>query len=286
MGETLYSHDIIRLPQGISWGLRMAYKVSVVVLMVSLVFLTLKYWRAKGEKDTCYINLDRHIKFIKESEKDSKQSKDTFEKLVHSRETELDDLKKDKAKSESKLKLCESSGSSKDKDIRLKETSLADKDLALSDKNKDLDEMIEKYGRLKNEYDKLVANEKSIKNEKDMLEIHLSNKKDEIETLQDKVKDAGIKAEDDALKLEAALSAKKDVAKEKDKSKTLDSDKAINKVADPIPKPADTEDDDIINRKNIDDVVDKKDKVLSENLLKEDTIKKSKIDKEDEEDEY
>eukprot|EP00090_Calanus_glacialis_P046694 TRINITY_DN9291_c0_g1_i10.p1 TRINITY_DN9291_c0_g1~~TRINITY_DN9291_c0_g1_i10.p1 ORF type:complete len:255 (-),score=103.52 TRINITY_DN9291_c0_g1_i10:285-1049(-) len=253
----------------------MAYKVSVIVLMVTLVFLTLKYWRAKEEKDNCYINLDRHIKFIKENEKDSKQSKDTFEKLVHSRETEIADIKKDKSSAESKLKLCESSGTSKDKEIRTMEASLADKDAALSDKNKDLDEMIEKYGRLKNEYDKVVANEKKLRGEIDLLETHLSNRKDEIETLEDKVKDAVIQAKDDALRLDAALSAKKEVPK--DKSKVLDKDKAINKVADPIKKPADIEDDDEgINRKNIDDDVDKKDKVLSE---------KHKNDLEEEEDE-
>merc|ERR1711892_1276289 len=158
-GNSSITHIIV-LPQRISWGLRMAYKVSVIVLMVTLVYLTLKYWRAKEEKDNCYVNLDRHIKFIKENDKDSKQSKDTFEKLVHSRETEISDLKKDKSNAESKLKLCESSGASKDKEMRIKEASLVDKDAALSDKNKDLDEMIEKYGRLKSEYDKLVSNEK------------------------------------------------------------------------------------------------------------------------------
>merc|ERR1711892_335012 len=158
-GNSSITHIIV-LPQRISWGLRMAYKVSVIVLMVTLVYLTLKYWRAKEEKDNCYVNLDRHIKFIKENDKDSKQSKDTFEKLVHSRETEISDLKKDKSNVESKLKLCESSGTSKDKEMRIKEASLVDKDAALSDKNKDLDEMIEKYGRLKSEYDKLVSNEK------------------------------------------------------------------------------------------------------------------------------
>lgn len=221
--------------------------------------------------------MDRHIKFIKENEKDSKQSKDTFEKLVHSRETEIADIKKDKSSAESKLKLCESSGTSKDKEIRTMEASLADKDAALSDKNKDLDEMIEKYGRLKNEYDKVVANEKKLRGENDLLETHLSNRKDEIETLEDKVKDAAIQAKDDALRLDAALSAKKEIPKDKDQSKVLDKDKAINKVADPIKKPADIEDDDEgINRKNIDDDVDKKDKVLSE---------KHKNDLEEEEDE-
>merc|ERR1711936_1062225 len=125
-------------------GVKMAYKVSVVVLMVTLVFIMLKYWKAKEEKDNCYINLDKHIKFIKENEKDSKQSKDTFEKLVHSREKEIDDLKKEKINAESKLKLCESSGTSKDKELRLKDASLSDKDAVLKDKNKDLDEMIEK----------------------------------------------------------------------------------------------------------------------------------------------
>jgi len=266
----------------------MAYKVSVVVLMVTLVYITLKYWRAKDEKDNCYINLDRHIKYIKETEKDAKQSKDTFEKLVQSRETEVDDLKKDKVYAESKLKLCESSSSSKDKELRFKEASIVNKDEALSEKNKDLDEMLEKYGRLKKEYDKLILNEKTIEEEKDNLEIHLSNSKDEIETLQDKVKDAAIKARDDALKLNALLSAKKEIprddtlklnlaleaikksANESDKIKSIDSEKAINKVADPIAKPAVIESDDI-QRKNIDDEVDKN--VLSEDLFKEEEYK-------------
>jgi len=245
----------------------MAYKVSVIVLMVTLVYLTLKYWRAKEEKDNCYVNLDRHIKFIKENDKDSKQSKDTFEKLVHSRETEISDLKKDKSNAESKLKLCESSGTSKDKEMRIKEASLVDKDAALSDKNKDLDEMIEKYGRLKSEYDKLVSNEKKLKSENDLLETHLSNSKDEIETLEDKVKDAVIQAKDDQVRLDAALSAKKDIPKEK--AKVNDLAKAINKVVDPIKKPSDNDEEEDINRKAIDEEVEKKDKVLSEKLVKD-----------------
>ena len=151
----------------------MAYKVSVIVLMLTLVFLTLKYWRAKEEKDTCYVNLDKHIKFIKENEKDAKQSKETFEKFVHSKETEISDMKKDKISAESKLKLCESSGSNKDKEIRIKEASLAEKDAAISDKNKDLDEIIEKYERLKSEYDKLSASEKKLRSENDLLETNL-----------------------------------------------------------------------------------------------------------------
>merc|ERR1712098_1044900 len=119
------------------------------------------------EKDNCYINLDKHIKFIK-------------------------------------------------------------------DKNKDLDEMIEKYGRLKTEYDKLVSSEKKLQSENDLLETHLSNSKNEIETLEDKVKKAAIQAKDDKIKLDAALSAKKDNSKEKEKEKNKvnDAEKAINKIAD------------------------------------------------------
>merc|ERR1712106_717974 len=252
VGNSSIPHIIV-LPQRISWGLRMAYKVSVIVLMVTLVYLTLKYWRAKEEKDNCYVNLDGHIKFIKENDKNSKQSKDTFEKLVYSRETEISDLKEDKSNAESKLKLCESSGTSKDKEMRIKEASLVDKDAALSDKNKDLDEMIEKYGRLKSE--------------NDLLETHLSNSKDEIETLEDKVKDAVIQAKDDQVRLDAALSAKKDIPKEK--AKVNDLAKAINKVVDPIIKPSDNDEEEDINRKAIDEEVEKKDKVLSDKLVKD-----------------
>jgi len=256
------------LPQSVSLGVKMAYKVSVIVLMVTLVFLTLKYWRAKEEKDNCYINLDKHIKFIKENDKDAKQNKETYEKFVHSKEIEISDLKKDKTSAESKLKLCESSGNGKDKEIRIKEAALVEKDAAIKDKNKDLDEMIEKYGRLKNEYDKLVSSEKKLQSENDLLETHLSNSKNEIETLEDKVKKAAIQAKDDKIKLDAALSAKKDNSKEKEKEKVKvnDSEKAINKIADPIKKPVDIDDENNINRKDIDDAVDKKEKALSENI--------------------
>lgn len=232
--------------------------------MATLVFLTLKYWRAKEDKDNCYVNLDKHIKFIKENEKDAKQSKETYEKFVHSKETEISDLRRDKTSADSKLKLCESSGLSKDKEIRIKEAALADKDAAISEKNKDLDEMIEKYGKLKNEYDKLVSSEKKLQSENDLLETHLSESKNEIETLEDKVKKAAALAKDDKLKLDTALSAKKDNPKEKDKIKVDNSEKAINKIADPIQKPSDLDDDNNINRKNIDDTVDKKDKASDE----------------------
>jgi len=224
----------------------------------------MKYWRAKEDKDNCYINLDKHIKFIKENEKDAKQSKETYEKFVHSKETEISDLRRDKSSADSKLKLCESSGTSKDKEIRIKEAALADKDAAISEKNKDLDEMIEKYGRLKNEYDKLVSSEKKLQSENDLLENQLSDSKNEIETLEDKVKKAAAQGKDDKIKLDAALSAKKDISKEKDKIKVNDSEKAINKIADPIKKPLDLDDDNTINRKDIDDAVDKKDKALDE----------------------
>jgi len=239
----------------------------------------MKYWRAKEDKDNCYINLDKHIKFIKENEKDAKQSKETYEKFVHSKETEISDLRRDKSSADSKLKLCESSGTSKDKEIRIKEAALADKDAALSEKNKDLDEMIEKYGRLKNEYDKLVSSEKKLQSENDLLENQLSDSKNEIETLEDKVKKAAAQGKDDKLKLDAALSAKKDNSKEKDKIKVNDSEKAINKIADPIKKPLDLDDDNTINRKDIDDTVDKKDKALDEDKEQD----KNELEEEEEE---
>jgi len=239
----------------------------------------MKYWRAKEDKDNCYINLDKHIKFIKENEKDAKQSKETYEKFVHSKETEISDLRRDKSSADSKLKLCESSGTSKDKEIRIKEAALADKDAALSEKNKDLDEMIEKYGRLKNEYDKLVSSEKKLQSENDLLENQLSDSKNEIETLEDKVKKAAAQGKDDKLKLDAALSAKKDNSKEKDKIKVNDSEKAINKIAGPIKKPLDLDDDNTINRKDIDDTVDKKDKALDEDKEQD----KNELEEEEEE---
>ena len=113
----------------------------------------------------------------------------------------------------------------------------------------------------------MVSNEKKLKGENDLLETHLSNSKDEIETLEDKVKDAVIQAKDDKVRLDAALGAKKDIPKEK--AKVNDLAKAINKVVDPIKKPSDNDEEEDINRKAIDEEVEKKDKVLSEKLVKD-----------------
>merc|ERR1711915_670376 len=253
----------------------MAYKVSVIVLMVTLVYITLKYWKSKEEKDNCYVNLDKHIKYIKENEKDAKQSKETFEKLVHSRDTEINDLMKDKATAESKLRLCESSGASKDKDIKVKNEALEKKDAAMSDKNGDLDAMIEKYGVLKKEYDKIVASEKKLRNEKEQLESQLSKskveeekpKKKEVE--KSKKKEVETEADESEKKAGESLDKKKDAIKGKEKVAAPPAGKVINKVAEPIKKPKDLLNDEETDRKKIDDLVEKEDRNLDDDAAKE-----------------
>jgi len=257
----------------------MAYKVSVIVLMVTLVYITLKYWKSKEEKDNCYINLDKHIKYIKENEKDAKQSKETFEKLVHSRDTEINDLRKDKATAESKLRLCESSGASKDKDIKVKNEALEKKDAAMSDKNGDLDAMIEKYGVLKKEYDKIVASEKKLRKENEQLESQLSKSKEEEEKPKGKKKEVETEANESEKKAGETLDKKKDAIKGKEKVADQPADKVINKVAEPMKKPKDLLNDEETDRKKIDDLVEKEDKNLDGDAAKE------KEDNEEDEDE-
>ena len=93
-------------------------KSAVILLMLTLFFVISKYYKAKGAKENCYLNLDKHIKHIKENERQSKLSKETFEKLVHSKESQVDDLKKQLVSGASSLQSCESLSAKMEKEIR------------------------------------------------------------------------------------------------------------------------------------------------------------------------
>ena len=96
----------------------MAYKVSVIILTISIVFVMRKYWIARDEKDQCFLNMDKHVKFIKELQIESSENKKSYERSEQSLNEQLEASRKEKITAESKLRLCEKVNSNKDADLR------------------------------------------------------------------------------------------------------------------------------------------------------------------------
>ena len=97
----------------------MAYKTSMVVITICFIIMVTKYFKARDDKEACYVNLDRHMRHIKELRAEAEESKDDFEKNVRMKEVENDEAKKEKINAESKLRLCESQNYMQRKEIRL-----------------------------------------------------------------------------------------------------------------------------------------------------------------------
>ena len=96
----------------------MTYRVATIVLTISIVFLMRKYWIARDEKDLCIINLDNHVKYIKELKTENEENRKSQDKREQSFEEQLESVKKEKINAESKLRLCENVSQKKDSDLR------------------------------------------------------------------------------------------------------------------------------------------------------------------------
>ena len=96
----------------------MAYRASIIILTLSFLVILNKYWRAKDEKDSCYVNLDKHVKYIKEIQTEAAEEKNTFERNMRQQEQELDGLRKEKFNAESKFRLCDNQNENQMKDLR------------------------------------------------------------------------------------------------------------------------------------------------------------------------
>ena len=96
----------------------MAYRASIIILTLSFMVILNKYWRAKDEKDSCYVNLDKHVKYIKEIQTEAEEDKNTFERNMRQQEQELDGLRKEKINAESKFRLCDNQNENQMKDLR------------------------------------------------------------------------------------------------------------------------------------------------------------------------
>jgi len=167
---------------------KMAYKVSVIVLAISIVFVLRKYWIARDEKDQCFLNMDKHVKFIKELQMENSENKKFYERAEQSLNEQVEVSKKDKIFAESKLRLCENVNNNKDSDLRKQENSIAEQEQNLENLKNDHETLKDKYESLNSEYEQHLADSKYFEKEKSILvkkvkalesELALANERDE-----------------------------------------------------------------------------------------------------------
>ena len=96
----------------------MNYKVVVVLLTITLVFVMRKYWVTRDEKDMCFLTLDRQVKFINELQIENTENKKSNDRLEKVHEEQVVSIRKEKINAESKLRLCENLNENKDSDMR------------------------------------------------------------------------------------------------------------------------------------------------------------------------
>ena len=96
----------------------MSYKVAVVLLTITVVFIMRKYYITRDEKDICFLTLDKHVKFINELKVENSENKNSYERLEKLHEEQIVSIRKEKINAESKLRLCENINENKDSDMR------------------------------------------------------------------------------------------------------------------------------------------------------------------------
>jgi len=139
----------------------------------------MKYWRAKESKDQCYISLDKHIRLYKDTERDSRINKESFSKLVKSRETEILELRKGKEEADSKLKLCNVAASEKDRQVSGKNELLQEKENLLTERRSELEDLTERFNKLQKEYEKVSKMEKELEDGRQSLITQLAESKND-----------------------------------------------------------------------------------------------------------
>ena len=97
----------------------MSFKVPFIVLSVSFFIIVRKYWRAKDDRDGCLMNLDKHVKYVKEIQAEASQNKLIFEKNIKQQEMQIEIDRKEKMNAESKLRFCENQNKNQLTDLRL-----------------------------------------------------------------------------------------------------------------------------------------------------------------------
>ena len=98
----------------------MAAKVTVALLALSCVILVTRYLRAREERESCLLTLDKSLVRMREIKEELAIERINFQSQVKEQESELETVKREKNTQESKQRLCVSQSEQKDKHIRLK----------------------------------------------------------------------------------------------------------------------------------------------------------------------
>lgn len=96
----------------------MAFKVPLIILTLTLILMITKYWKAKEEKDNCYLNLDNHIKYIREIKTEANENQSSLERSIKIQESEIETIKQEKITAESKFRLCDNQNENQRTEIR------------------------------------------------------------------------------------------------------------------------------------------------------------------------
>ena len=220
----------------------MAAKVTVALLALSCVILVTRYLRARDERESCLVTLDRNLGHMKEMKEEAASDRMNFQAQVRQQEAELETVKRDKITAESKQRLCDSQGEQKDKHIRLKEDTIDEKEKVILRREQDLQALSDKYIILEDEFKKKSTQYKDLKEEFDKLTLQLQKMKNNAETFSDKLLESEkkrVEVEHNAETLSEKLSEseKKRVEAEHEKSpaKRAESKKKEN-IKEPVQK--------------------------------------------------
>jgi len=123
------------------------------------------------------MSLDKHIRLYKDTERDSRINKESFSKLVKTRETEILDLRKGKEDAENKLKLCNVASVEKDRQVSTKNQLLQEKENRVLEKKNELEDISERFTKLEKNYDKLTNTEKELEEGRKSLITQLAESK-------------------------------------------------------------------------------------------------------------
>merc|ERR1712183_1245577 len=208
-------------------NINMTYKVVVVLLTITGVFIMRKYWTTRDEKDLCFVTLDKHVKFINELQIENTENKKSNDRLEKAHEEQILTIRKEKINAESRLRLCENLNESKDTDMRKQENLIAEKDEQLEKERGKLESLKNSHENLKSDYDQYVSKYEILKNEKEKALKKVEAQKEEINELESEISQAKKREEKNILK-------KKDVESDV-KKKDVESDvkkKKIKEAAD------------------------------------------------------
>ena len=157
------------------------------LLVLSCVILVTRYLRAREERESCLVTLDRKLGHMREMKEEADSERVNFQSQVRQQESELETVKREKITAESKQRLCVSQGEQKDKHIRLKDETIDEKEKIILTREQDLQALSDKYIILEDDSKKKTTEYKELKDEFDKLTLQLQKMRNNAETFSGKL---------------------------------------------------------------------------------------------------